>query len=239
MSTAITRAIESKLAEVRGQLASLSIEAVELENALATMHLAASEPELLQPSRPVINMETEARSERAKRARRDAWTAEELETLRTDYPRLRGKITDLLPGRSGPAIRSKAKALGVKCGKGKASSWTGADDELLREHFPQSLAAAMKALPHRTDKAITVRASVIGVRRHFVAKPKRQAKESKVSFPVALRPPATIPERPVKQPRTFEEDLEAVRNGARIVEVHPIRMPPPDRTLGGVSPEII
>jgi hypothetical protein len=42
-----------------------------------------------------------------------------------------------------------------------------------------------------------------------------------------------------KRPRSFDEQLEAVRNGARLVDNIPIRAPAPDRTLGGVSPEII
>jgi hypothetical protein len=42
-----------------------------------------------------------------------------------------------------------------------------------------------------------------------------------------------------KRPRTFEEQLEAVRNGARVVDKVSIRPAFPDRTLGGVSPEAI
>jgi hypothetical protein len=42
-----------------------------------------------------------------------------------------------------------------------------------------------------------------------------------------------------KRPRTFEEQLEAVRNGARVVDKVSIRPALPDRTLGGVSPEAL
>lgn len=173
MSTVITRAIESRLAEVRGRLASLSIEAIELENALATMQPAASEPELLQPA-PSTD---DCSADRPDRQGRGPWTAEEIETLRTDYPRLGAAVADLLPGRSVGTIYQTAKKFGIKRARGKQA------------HAP---------------------------------------------LPAPALATSTI-----KQPRTFEDDLEAVRNGARLVEVHPIRMPPPDRTLGGVSPEII
>lgn len=38
----------------------------------------------------------------------------------------------------------------------------------------------------------------------------------------------------VMQQRSFAEQLEAVTNGAPIVEVRPVRRPDPDVTLGGV-----
>lgn len=41
---------------------------------------------------------------------------------------------------------------------------------------------------------------------------------------------------PTRQPLSFDEQLALVASGrARIVEFSPIRMPAPDRTLGGVS----
>lgn len=43
----------------------------------------------------------------------------------------------------------------------------------------------------------------------------------------------------VRQARTFEEQLEAIRNGAHIVEQAPIRPPAPTHTLGGTTGEII
>lgn len=46
---------------------------------------------------------------------------------------------------------------------------------------------------------------------------------------------SAIPPKPVGRPRTFAEQLAAVAAGAKLVEVRPLRMPPPDRTLGGVG----
>jgi hypothetical protein len=51
-------------------------------------------------------------------------------------------------------------------------------------------------------------------------------------------PPAQAVHR-AKHPLTFEEQLEAVRNGAKLVEKIDIRPPAPMHTLGGVAPEAI
>lgn len=52
--------------------------------------------------------------------------------------------------------------------------------------------------------------------------------------------PAPLPpQKPARVTRSFEEQLEAVSNGASIIEHDPIRPPPPTRTLGGTVGEII
>lgn len=51
----------------------------------------------------------------------------------------------------------------------------------------------------------------------------------------APAPAAGIPPKPVGRKRTFEEQLAAVAAGAQLIEVRPLRMPPPERTLGGVG----
>jgi hypothetical protein len=53
-----------------------------------------------------------------------------------------------------------------------------------------------------------------------------------------LVPSSRAPTKPAKPPMTFDEQLEAVANGAKLVEVQPIRRPNPDITLGGVTGEI-
>lgn len=40
---------------------------------------------------------------------------------------------------------------------------------------------------------------------------------------------------PIRRPLSFDEQMIAVANGARLIEVRPIRRADPDRTLGGVS----
>jgi hypothetical protein len=50
---------------------------------------------------------------------------------------------------------------------------------------------------------------------------------------LAACPPPPEP-TPRQRPRTFEEQLAAVRAGAHLVEVRPLRRPDPDMTLGGV-----
>jgi hypothetical protein len=55
----------------------------------------------------------------------------------------------------------------------------------------------------------------------------------------AQAPAQKLVRPPEKPPRTFEQQLEAVRNGAKLVEKIDIKAPPPDRTLGGAPPEFI
>lgn len=66
--------------------------------------------------------------------------------------------------------------------------------------------------------------------------------------PFDAAPAAAEPERRVplgdrrfreNRPRTFDEQLDAVRNGAPITEQQPIRRTDPERTLGGVVGEIL
>jgi hypothetical protein len=50
----------------------------------------------------------------------------------------------------------------------------------------------------------------------------------------AISAPASAPSEP-SRPRTFEEQMEAVRNGAKLVPALNLRKPGPDMTLGGVG----
>jgi hypothetical protein len=49
---------------------------------------------------------------------------------------------------------------------------------------------------------------------------------------------AALP-RPKGRPRTFEEQLAAVAAGAGLIEVRPLRRPPPQQTLGGVGSSLL
>lgn len=70
-----------------------------------------------------------------------------------------------------------------------------------------------------------------------LAEPRVVAVERPVPLPRAPLAPTIepFPQQPPRPRLTFEEQLAAVRNGARLVEVAPLRRPGPDITLGGVG----
>lgn len=122
------------------------------------------------------------------------------------------------PAPARPAVRRTAD-----------NGWSRAEITILREKYPAIGTALTALLPRRNTHAIRQMANKLGIRRGRGLRPPK---------PTLLQ--AQSAARIAKEPRTFAEQLALVESGqARIVEVTPIRMPPPDRTLGGVTAEMI
>jgi hypothetical protein len=228
MSDVVTRAIAEKLAEVRDSIVRLSLEAVELQNALASIELAGTQADSFQKPAPIETVAEDIPSGRA-----DSWTVEEIETLKAEYPRLGTKVTDLLPNRTPQAIRRRAWELDLQGPTTTRHRFTAEEDAILRQHYPSGGSnACLEHLPHLTASQIKTRCTrFLDLR---CGRGKGLRRDQSAPVPTILPVLKSLPVG-----RTFEEQLEAVRNGARLVEIPRLRAAEPDRTLGGVVGEIL
>ena len=109
-------------------------------------------------------------------------------------------------------------------------TWTREEYDTLIEHYPLGGAAVCgpMLLKHKVA-AIRRKASFLGIKRVWT-KPEPVVEPEPEPEPIAF---VQAP-RPARVPMSFEDQLAAVRNGAALVEVRPIRRTDPVVTLGGV-----
>lgn len=238
--THITRAIEDELARIWRDKAALEAAESALVRLLARVSVAPVAEEA--PAKPEAEVApplvAEAESERpepeaARYRHGNAWSPAEIETLSETYAA--GGIDaalKALPNRTKQAITWRASKLGIRSGVPRhmgGGVWTPEEDRILTDNYPQLGGKVKKLLPERQPSAIYARATKLGLKRN-----RKLGVAIDVQHPPAIQPTA----KPPRPERTFPETLEAVRNGARIVEVVPLRVPGPERTLGGVVGEI-
>ena len=114
-----------------------------------------------------------------------------------------------------------------------ATTWTREHYDALIEHYPLGGPDAVRRfMPHKSVAVIRRKASFLGVKRVY-PEPAIEVDDI-VELEVEPVPLAFVP-KPAREPMTFEDQLAAVANGARLVEVVRIRRPDPTMTLGGVS----
>ena len=107
-------------------------------------------------------------------------------------------------------------------------TWTRAEHDTLIEHWALGGAAVCGPLiPGHKVVSIRRRASHLGLKRVY---PEPQPKIEPEPAPVIF----VHPPRPARVPMSFADQLAAVRNGAALIEVRPIRRADPVVTLGGV-----
>lgn len=148
-------------------------------------------------------------------------------------------------GDSAVALAAVMSALassgGRPAARRRAPMWSAAEDATLDQAYRRGgIDAAMRALPGRTKRAIYQRVSTL--RRGKSDLPARASKSrdaARDNVPAAsavgVELPAVRASAPPRRRRSFEEQLEAARNGARLERAWRAPSPADLRTLGGVS----
>ena len=169
--------------------------------------------------------------------RKCQWTEEELVLLRAEYPRLGiDGVERLLPNHSRAAIKTKVAHLALRFTSSKKRPFTAEEDSILARVYPEKgMNGVRPLLPGRSEQSIYNRVSYKGIVR---ARGKPGPSAPPGGEPST--PPTASPTRPSQRASTFEEQLAAVERGEkRICEKIVIPRPGPERTLGGVTGEIL
>ncbi len=159
-----------------------------------------------------------------------------------------GACAPLLPKRTIHAIRMRAAGLRIVCGKGFAREHNWSDQELadLRKLYPIGGAKAVAPhVPTRSRACIIKKANTLGI--HCGRGQRKIDTLKPATLPVAGPTgggdarETVPPPKPAKRngPMSFEEQMEAVANGARLVAVVPFRRADPAYSLGGTVGEIL
>lgn len=94
-----------------------------------------------------------------------AWTPEEDEILKTQYPKVGRKVLQSLPGRSWSATWGRISRLGIVSANSK-ESWTDDEDSVLRANYASmDFDELCKMLPRRSDNSIRHHAKRLGLNR--------------------------------------------------------------------------
>lgn len=94
----------------------------------------------------------------------ETWTQEEIDILKTYFPKEGIKVSSRLPGRTNAAIYSEANHIGVAKGKrtrkSSNSMWTKEEDDIIRKYYKKDgVKKCEELLPERSRQAIIVRAN--------------------------------------------------------------------------------
>lgn len=137
----------------------------------------------------------------------------------------------------GETLRYGAPLIQAVCGilaNGRtASHWRAVQDTLARRTAEEWREAAL-ARPGTTSGGQSMTWGLRAVITECLADPGAAAV---IASPSAA--PPILATGSAKPRRTFEEQMEAVRNGAQLVEVAPLRRPDPEHTLGGVGSSML
>ncbi len=91
-----------------------------------------------------------------------AWSPEELEILRTNYPQMRAKTYTLLPNRTSTACVKMAASLGIEA---KDKRWSDKEDRILKQNYAKMGANVSALLPGRSRSACFSRAKTLKLNR--------------------------------------------------------------------------